>query len=46
MSNSDKQAKQLHKPVIKKFKWRKAYSRFDNIWGVDLAEKYSLSSKN
>ena len=32
-------AKELHKPVIKKFKRRKAYSRFeDNTWAEDLAE--------
>ena len=30
---------ELHKPVIKKFNKRKAYSQFkDNIWGVDLAD--------
>ena len=37
---------ELHKPVIKKFKKRKVYSRFkDNIWAADLAEMESLSSK-
>ena len=31
-------ADELHKPIIKKFKKRKAYSSFkDNIWGTDLA---------
>ena len=40
-------AKELHKPVIKKFNKRKVYSRFkDNIWGVDLADMQSLSKKN
>ena len=40
-------AKELYKPVIKKFKRRKVYARFkDNIWGADLAEMGSLSSKN
>ena len=29
-------AKELHKPIIRKFKKRKFYSGFrDNIWGVD-----------
>ena len=29
---------ELHKPIIKNFKSRKAYSSFkDNIWGIDLA---------
>ena len=32
-------AKELHKPIIWKFKKRKVYSRFkDNIWGADLAD--------
>ena len=40
-------AKELHKPVIKKFKRRKAHARFkDNIWAADLAQMGSLSSKN
>ena len=40
-------AKELHKPVINKFKRRKVYSRFkDNTWSADLAEMGSLSSKN
>ena len=39
-------ADELHKPVIKKFNKRKVYSQFkDNIWGVDLADKQSLSKK-
>ena len=33
--------------VIKKFKRRKVYARFqDNIWTADLAEMESFSSKN
>ena len=37
----------MHKPVIKKFNKRKVYSQFrDNIWGVHLADKQSLSRKN
>ena len=40
-------ADELHKPVIKKFNKRKAYSQFKgNIWGVDLADLQSLSRKN
>ena len=38
---------ELHKPVIKRFKRRKAYARFKgNIWAADLAVMESLSSKN
>ena len=37
-------ANELHKPIIKKFKKRKAYSCFkDNIWGVDLADMQLIS---
>ena len=40
-------ADELHKPVIKRFNKRKVYSQFkDNIWGVDIADKQSLSRKN
>ena len=40
-------AQELQKLVIKKFKRRKVYARFeDNIWVSDLAEMESLSSKN
>ena len=40
-------AKELHKPVIKKFNKRKVYSQIkDNIWGIDLADTQSLSRKN
>ena len=39
--------KELHNPVIKKFKRRKVYARFkDNIWAANLTEMESLSSKN
>ena len=32
-------AKELHKPIIRKFRKRKVYSSFkDNIWGADLAD--------
>ena len=40
-------ANELRKPVIIKFKKRKVYSSFtNNIWGVDLADKQSISKYN
>ena len=46
-SNSSILADELHKPIIRKFNKRKAYSQFKgNIWGVDLADMQSLSRKN
>ena len=40
-------AKELHKPVIRKFKKRKFYSGFrDNIWGADLADMQLISKFN
>ena len=40
-------AEELHKPIIRKFKKRKVYSRFkDNIWGDDLADMQLLSKYN
>ena len=40
-------ADELHKPIIRNFNKRKVYSQFkDKIWGVDLADKQSLSRKN
>ena len=37
-------AKELQKPIIRKFKKRKVYSRFkDNIWGADLADMQLIS---
>ena len=46
-SSSSILADELHKPVIKKFNKRKGYSQLkDNIWGVDLADMQSLSTKN
>ena len=42
-----KLAKELHKPIIRKFKIRKVYSSFrDSIWEVDLADMQSLSRCN
>ena len=46
-SVNEEPVQELHKPVIKKFKKRKAYARFkDNIWAADVAEIKSLSSFN
>ena len=40
-------AGELHKHIIRKFKWRKVYSSLrDNIWGVDLTDMQSLSKYN
>ena len=40
-------AKELHKPVIRKFKKRKVYSGFkDNIWSADLADMQLISKFN
>ena len=40
-------AKELHKPIIRNFKKRAAYSGFkDNIWGADLAGMKSVSKYN
>ena len=40
-------AKELHKPIIRKFTKRKFYSRFkDNIWGADLADIQSSLIKD
>ena len=40
-------AKELHKPIIRKFKKRKVYSRFrDSIWGADLAYMQLISKFN
>ena len=40
-------AKELHKPIIRKFKKRKVYTGFkDNIWGADLADMQLISKLN
>ena len=40
-------AKELHKPIIRKFKKRKVFSGFkDNIWGTDLADMQLISKFN
>ena len=42
-----KLAKELHKPVIRKFeKWKIHSSFIDNIWGADLADMQLLSNFN
>ena len=42
-----KLAKELHKPVIRKFEKGKVHSSFiDNIWGAFLADMYLLSNFN
>ena len=47
MSNQRELANELHKPIIRKFKRRRAYSSFkDNIWGVDLADMQLISKYN
>ena len=46
MSN-EQLAKELHKPIIRKFKKRKVYSSFkNNIWSPDLADIKSISQFN
>ena len=40
-------AKELHKPIIRKFEKRKVYSGFrDNIWGADLADMQLIRKSN
>ena len=40
-------AKELHKPIIRKFNKRKVYSTFKgNIWGADLADMQLISKFN
>ena len=40
-------AKELHKPIVRKFKKGKVYSGFkDNIWGADLADMQLISKFN
>ena len=40
-------AEELHKPIIRKFKRREAYSAFkDNIWAADLADMPLISKFN
>ena len=47
IKENQESAKELHKPIIRKFKKRKVYSSFkDNIWGVDLADMQLISNYN
>ena len=47
MPQNEKLAEELHKPIIRKFKKRKAYSAFKgNIWGADLADMQLISKFN
>ena len=40
-------ATELQKPIIRKYKKRKAHSSFiDNIWGTDLADMQLISKFN
>ena len=40
-------AKELHKPMIRKFKKIKVHSTFiDNIWGADLADMQLINKSN
>ena len=40
-------AEELHKPIVRKFKKRKVYSRFrDNIWCADLGDMQLISKFN
>ena len=40
-------AKELHKPMIRKFKKIKVDSTFiDNIWGADLADMQLINKSN
>ena len=44
VSLNEQQAEELHKPIIKKFKRKKVYPRFqENIWAADLTEMESFS---
>ena len=44
---NEQSAKELHKPIIRKFKKRKVYSAFkDNIWAADLADMQLISKFN
>ena len=47
ISVNEQLAEELHKPIIKKLKRRKVYTRFkDNIQAADLAGMGSLSYSN
>ena len=45
--SSQQVAKELHKPIIRKFEKRRVYSSFkNNIWGDDLADVQLISKYN
>ena len=39
-------ANELHERIIRKFKKRKVYSSFKDVWGVDLADMQLISKHN
>ena len=45
-SVNERLVEELHKPVSQKFKRRKVYARFKDVWAADLAEMKSQFSKN
>ena len=47
MPQNEELARELHKPIIRKFKKIKLYSAFkDNIWGTNLADMQLISKFN
>jgi len=47
ITNNIKLAKELHKPITRKFKRRKVYvSNINKIWSADLMDKSYLSKQN
>ena len=47
LPRNEQLVEELHKPIIRKFKKRKAYSALkDNIWGADLADMQLISKFN
>ena len=47
MPQNEQLGEELRKPIIRKFRKRKAYSAFkDNIWGADSADMQLISKFN
>ena len=47
LESNEQLAKELYKPIIRKFEKIMFYSRFkDNIWGADLADMQLISKFN
>ena len=47
IKQNEQLTKELHKPIIRKFKTKRVYSSFkDNIWGIDLADVQVISKFN